>query len=249
MKKRTIIIQCASVILCSCSHYYYVSNVQNVPLFREKNEYRAGGGFSFGDESQCIEIQAAYAAGNNIGIMGNFMAAWGGDASDHDYGKGTYIDGGIGYFRPVGELMSFEFYGGMGGSSQHHEYSGLGYSQGTIYSQNYGTSDLSFIKFFAQPSFGLRHNVFDVAVSTRINSVSYTSIGNYVSGNSYEYEELNQLGDKTHFFLEPAFTLRCGWKNIKIQLQGSYAGYLNNPKLYFGEEAHLSVGFYYSFLK
>ena len=26
-----------AVICTSCSHYYYVPNVQNVPLFREKN--------------------------------------------------------------------------------------------------------------------------------------------------------------------------------------------------------------------
>ena len=149
--------------------------------------------------------------------------------------------------------MSFEFYGGIGGSSQHHEYWGLGYSQGSIYSHDYGTSDLSFfIKFFVQPSFGLRHNVFDVAFSTRLCSVSYTSIGDYVTVDSYEYEELSQLGDKTHFFLEPAFTLRCGWKNIKIQLQVSLtAGYdlYNVSHTSFGEETHISVGFYYSFLK
>jgi hypothetical protein len=249
MVKRTILIQFASAIICSCSHYYYVSNVQNVPLFRSKSEYRAGGGYSLGDESQCVEVQAAYAAGNKVGVMGNFMTVWGGDASDHDYGKGVYLDGGIGYFKPVGEAMAFELYAGIGGSSQHHEYSGLGYSQGTLYGHTYGSSDLSFIKFFVQPAFGLRHNVIDIAVSGRISSVSYTNIGNYVYNNSYVYEELHQLGDKTHFFIEPAFTLRCGWKNLKLQFQGSYAAYLNNPKLYFGEEGHLSVGFYYSFLK
>jgi hypothetical protein len=247
MKKRIVIFLCFSGLLCSCSHYYYVSNIQNVPLFHEKKEYRLSGGYGFGDESQSIEIQAAYAVGNKVGIAGNFMSAWGGDVSGHDYGKGNYIDLGIGYYLPVNAKSVFELYGGVGGSSQHHGYSGLSYSQGTFSSQNYGSSDLSFMKIYIQPSFGMMFNVFDIAVSTRISNVSYTNIGNYAYGNTYIYDELNTLKNKSHFFIEPALTLRCGWKRIKIQLQGAYADYLNRPKMYFGEEAHLSLGIYYAF--
>jgi len=40
MKKQLIALLFLPVLFCSCSHYYYVPNSQNVPLFREKNEYR-----------------------------------------------------------------------------------------------------------------------------------------------------------------------------------------------------------------
>jgi hypothetical protein len=38
-------------IFCSCSHYYYVPSVQNVPLFREKNEYRFSGTYGLRTET------------------------------------------------------------------------------------------------------------------------------------------------------------------------------------------------------
>jgi hypothetical protein len=247
MKIQTIALPWISLFLCGCSHYYYVSNVQNVPLFREKNEYRLNAGYGFGDETECIEVQAAYAVSGKIGITGNFMTVRGGDVSDHDYGKGNYFDGGIGYYLPVKDFFSFEIYSGIGGSSQHHEYSSLKYSQGSLNSQNDGTSDLSFIKLFIQPAIGLKHNVFEVAVSTRLSSVSYTNIENYAYSDSHVYEELNAISGKMHFFLEPAVTLRIGWKSLKLQFQGSYSGYLNSPRMYFGEEAHLSAGIYFAF--
>lgn len=52
------------------------------------------------------------------------------------------------------------------------------------------------------------------------------------------------LSDKSHLFFEPCITVRGGWKYVKVQLQASYSGYLNKPRLYIGEESHLSVGLY-----
>jgi hypothetical protein len=237
MKKLTRTILFPAVLLCSCSHYYYVANVQNVPLFREKNELRFSGTIGGGDESECIEIQTAYSLSNKVGIMANYMHAKGGDVSDYDYGKGNYFDGAIGYYKPIKEYGVFEIYGGLGRGSQHHQY-GSGSS-----------SDLSFTKLFIQPSFGMTFNFLDVAISTRICRLSYTDINNNTSGNTGYGEDLYALSDKSHFFLEPAITLRGGWKNIKVQLQFVYAIYLNSPQLYFGEEAHLSAGLSFAIAK
>ncbi len=246
MKILAKIILFFSISLCSCSHYYYVANIQNVPLFREKNEYRFSGAYSGGDESQCIEVQAAYSLTDKVGIMTDFMSAWGGDLSDKDYGKGTYFDAALGYYKPIKNSGVFEIYGGLGGSSQHHEYTGLRYDQGTFYDQYEGRSDLSFLKLFIQPSFGLTFSIFDVAVSTRLSRISFITVDNYVYGNTYLYDELHSLSDKSHFFLEPAGTLRVGWKNVKVQFQALYAGYLNNREADFGEEAHLSIGLFFT---
>lgn len=227
----------SGILLCSCSRYYYVANIQNVPLFREKNEVHLSGGYAIGDESQSIEVQSAYSLSKQVGIMANYMHSWGGIISDKDYGKGYYIDGAIGYFKPVGKYGVFEIYGGFGGSGQHHEYT-------DTYSGTYqGSADLSFVKFFLQPSFGFTFNWLDAAVSLRICNISYTDIKNFAAG-SNDYAEINALQDKGHPFAEPAFTLRAGWKNMKFQFQASYAANLNNPTLYFGEEAHISFGLY-----
>ena len=68
-----MIIQINAALLSGCSHYYYVANNQNVPLFREKNETNLSGSYGFVDYSQCIEIQAAHSLTNNIGITGSYM--------------------------------------------------------------------------------------------------------------------------------------------------------------------------------
>ena len=248
MKNLTLPVSVFALLFCSCSHYYYVANVQNVPMLREKDEFHLSGFFGGWDESSCIELQSAYSVTDNIGFMADFMTAWGGDVSENDYGKGSYFDGAVGYFKPIKESMVFEIYGGLGGSTQHHEYSKMHYDSwsGNLYREYNGSSRLSFLNLFIQPSIGFKFSIFEAAVSTRICSVSYTKTGNYITGNEELRNELNEVGYKTHYFIEPAFTLRGGWKNIKIQAQISYTGYMNKPNLYFYEEAHLSGGLYFN---
>lgn len=99
-----------AVMFCSCSHYYYVPNVQNVPLFREKNEYRLSGTYGFGTETSCLEVQGAYSVTSNFGIMTNFMSAKGIENSEESWAKGTYLDVAIGYYKPLLKSGVFEIY-------------------------------------------------------------------------------------------------------------------------------------------
>jgi len=217
---------CLSALLCSCTHYYYVSNVQNVPLFKNKNEYRISGSVGTGDESSSVEVQAAVSVTEKLAIMANFMNATGGNPGSTNYGKGNYFEGALGYFRPIERFGVFEIYGGVGGCKQHHKYG-----------EYHSKSEVSFGKMFIQPSFGFTSNVIDIAFSTRFSGLNYFD----VSGASSD-EKLLTLSNKSHFFLEPAITLRLGWKHVKVQIQYVYSGYLNNPKLNFYEPVHLSIG-------
>ena len=232
LTKIVIAILCLSVLLCSCSHYYYVSNVQNVPLFKAKKEYRISGSVGAGDYSSSVEAQVAVSVTEKMAIMANFMRATGGDIESTNYGKGNYLEGALGYFRPIKRFGVFEIYGGVGGCRQHHKYAE--YWSG----EYYGKSDLSFGKLFIQPSFGFTSNAFDIAFSTRFCGLTYFD----VSGNASSDEKFRTLSNKSHLFLEPAITLRVGWKYVKAQIQFVYSGYLNNPKLYFNEEYHISIG-------
>jgi hypothetical protein len=248
MKNPISIILFLIVLLSSCSHYYYVADIQNVPLFKEKNEMRFSGAFATGDESNSIEIQAAYAATDKIGVIANYMHAKGGEIIDRNYGKGNYFEGGAGYYKPIEKYGVFEIYGGLGGGSEYHEYSEFRYNDNTgVYSDVYdGNAELSLIKLFIQPSFGFTYNICDVAVSARFCRVSFTGVENQVSPEHYEYDDLNTLSNKSHLYLEPAITLRAGWKNIKVQFQASYSAYLNSPRIYIGEEVHVSAGLYFT---
>lgn len=228
-----------AIFNCGCTHYYYVPNVQNVPLLTESKDLRISGSFGGWDESKCIELQTAYAAGKNFGIMADFMTAWGGKVSEKDYGRGTCFDGAIGYFKPLSEGLVFELYGGVGVSSQLHEYEELhyNYDTGTITSQYGGSSKLSFNRLFIQPSIGLKSTAFEIAISARTCRLSYTRLNSY-----YSSVDISYLDDKSHYFIEPALTLRAGWENIKLQAQFSYCGYIGKTNNYFFEVAHLSGG-------
>jgi hypothetical protein len=246
----------ATIFLSSCKHYYYVPNVQNVPLFREKDEWRFSGDIgvgtsgsdSWGDQTTCIDLQAAYSLTDRIGVMLNYMSAKNETNSGNSYGKGSYIEGAVGYYKPVGPFGVFEVYGGVGVSGQEHQYEGWGYNynSNTPSSQISGTSDLSFVKLFVQPSYGLTFNLFEIALSTRIYSLSFYNIQNYFTGDDDLRNQLSALSTKNHIFLEPAITLRGGWETVKIQFQYVYASYLNNPSLDLFEKTHVSVGLYIS---
>jgi hypothetical protein len=232
-----------TILFSSCSHYYYVSNTHNVPLFKEKNEFRFSGAVGGGIESTSIEIQSAYAVSDRIGIMADFMSAYGGNDNNTNCGKGTYFEGAIGYYKPIGKYAVFEIYGGLGRSNQHHEYSDF------YYNQSYGSADLSFTKLLIQPSFGLTLNFLDIAFSSRLSSVSFNNIHNNIYGNVDYFNKLNSLSDNSHFFIEPAVTLRAGWKSVKLQFQAELIRCLNEPDLYISEEYHVSLGIYCAFGK
>lgn len=232
----SMILVSTGLLLSSCSHYYYVPGAQNVPLFRDKNELHISGSYGEGLETKCINIQAAYSLTDKIGIMTDFMSAKGGKLSDHNYGKGNYFDGAVGYFKPLDKFGVFEIYGGLGHGDQYHEYSNFYYNQST------GYADLSFTKLYFQPSFGFTSDFFDIALSTRISRITFNNIDNNISGNTDSYNKLSALSDKGHMFLEPGITVRAGWKSVKVQVQAVYSKYLNNPRLYIGEEYHISLG-------
>jgi len=234
----SLILIFSGLLLSSCSHYYYVPGAQNVPLFREKNELHISGSYGEGSETKGINIQAAFSLTDKIGIMADFMSAKGGNLSDHNYGKGNYFDGAVGYFKPLDKYGVFEIYGGIGRGDQYHEYSSFYNNQST------GYADLSFFKLYLQPSFGFTSDCFDIALSTRISRITFNILDNNISGNTDSYTNLIALSDKSHLFLEPGITIRAGWKSVKVQVQAVYSRYLNNPRLYIGEEYHISLGLY-----
>lgn len=230
-----------AILLSSCTHYYYVANVQNVPLLKEKNEFRISGSVGSGDESTSIEVQTAYAITDKIGIMADYMSAKGGNVANHNYGSGTYLEGAVGYFKPIGRFGVFETYAGLGHSNQRHEY--LSYYS----NQSIGSSELSSMKFYIQPSFGFTSKFFDIAVSTRLSALTFNIKTNNVPGDNDLFNELNGLSTQIHPYIEPAITIRAGWQYTKVQVQAEYSKNLTPEDISVGEHGHISIGLYFSF--
>jgi len=231
--KLPVIIAVLSISLCSCSHYYYVANTKNVPMLREKNEARVTLSFGEGNESSSIDFQGAYAISDKIGILANFMTANGGTESgqSQNWAKGTCFEGAGGYFKPINTFGIFEVYGGLGTSSQHHQYST-------------GTADLRFTKVFVQPSFGFTAKWAEAAFSLPVSRVSFNEINDYT--HSVDETGLERLAlNHTSYIVEPAFTIRGGWKYLKLQFQYVHVLNLTNQSLPF-ERDKVSLGLYIS---
>jgi hypothetical protein len=222
-------------LLSSCTHYYYVPNTQNVPLMKERNEFHLAAYYGGGDESDCGEFQGAYAISDHVGVAANYIFAKGGDATDYDYANGKCFDGAIGYFKPLGNSGVFEVYGGLGKGSQHHEYDIGSYA------------DINNTKFYIQPAYGISLQWVDLAVSTRLSGVSFNNIRKQVGYDSELLDDLKYLSGQTHFFMEPAVTLRMGWKNVKAQFQYIYSGYLGSSQRSLFEDSHFSLGLFLTF--
>lgn len=245
--KKPILFLSFCIILTSCNHIYYVSSIQNVPLFREKNEFRLTGSYAMGDESESGELHTAYSITNHLGIMTNFMKTKIGSFEKKDYVSGLNYDFGIGYFRPIGNKAVFEIYSGYGRNKQHHGYSNSTTGTNEYYSD--GDAYLKYKRIYIQPAFGLVSDYFDVAASLRLNHIWYTYIDYDVVDHPEEIQIMDMLNDRNHFMLEPAITLRTGWRYFKVQFQASYAEYLNNlddeEEYYdFVEGPHISFGLY-----
>ncbi|MDD2277731.1 MAG: hypothetical protein PHS05_01580 [Bacteroidales bacterium] len=241
MQKQTILIALALVLaLSSCSRSYYIPNVQNVPLFIEKDEFHATIASGGGSDISVIEVQAAYSITNILALMTSFMSGQGGDRSSNNWGKGNYLEGAVGYYRPYNGILVAGVFAGYGASNQHHQF-GANYSD--------GTADLSFAKYFLQPSFGLTYRAFDIALSTRISRLSFYNIDTNLSIGSVAMEDLDAIAhNKVSYLFEPALTIRGGWKYIKVQMQLSSSKNLSHSDLQF-EDINASLGLYFVIAK
>jgi hypothetical protein len=85
-------------------------------------------------------------------------------------------------------------------------------------------------RFFIQPGIGMHSDVVDLAFNLRISSVSFNHFS--ANGRSPYYLETHGLADSlggpgisgpSYVFMEPAFTLRTGYRFVKIQMQVVFA--------------------------
>lgn len=221
MKTKLITIIVLSLFQSHYNLYSYMPNIHNIPLFKEQNEFTAtitGGGNPmqyFEDAS--LELQGAYSITDKTSVMADFMLG-----EDHRY-RDLYLDVGYGYYKPFGKYGVFEISSGLALDYRFTQHSD---------NSNYSSSTW-FVKPFIQPSIGLTNRGFDIALSGRICALKYFGIVNNIYAFEYQYI--------TSYLIEPAITVRFGWKWIKYQLQYCQSIYLINPK-FSSPSINLSLG-------
>lgn len=202
-----LVVLICNLLLSGCARYYYTPNMANVPLFQEKRETRLNVAASGGVESSAFELQGAHSFTNHVAGMFNFAA---GGADDY-YGGGTnstYAEAGAGYYYPFAKHFVAEAYGGMGIGGVKNEFTGAA-----------SYSKVTYLKPWIQPSIGVRFSFFELALSSRIGMLNFTSVKSSGVPSDYQYE-LNIVKDfRTTFLFEPALTFRLGWKYVLLQIQ------------------------------
>lgn len=211
------------ILFSSCSHFFYMPNAVNVPLFREKGEVSAvvamtsdagdeDSGFPldplqqyhlFGSTPQpdagpksTIELQAAYALTDHWAVMANGAFYRNGDDRGHLW------EIGAGYHARISEHFVAETYAGAG----------MGRLDLKLYSQPVMAFPL--IRGFLQPDIGYVSRNFEAALSARVCPLWYTGLGEGPS---------SLVPTSCRVLVEPAITLRVGLRSAKFQLQYCYS--------------------------
>ena len=235
---------------CSIPHYYYIPNVQNVPLFNKSDEFTGLAAFSSGLVDNCAEFQAGYSFTGHVALIANYMTGGNNHSTQtyEDFSKLHYFEGALGYYKSFSNIGVFEVYGGYGQGSQHHAFSYTefyGWTTWTTVSD--GKADMSFSKIFIQPDIGIKTKWADAAFSCRLTRINFNEIAIY--GTTYHLDELNLLQlNNTDWLIEPAITFRAGFEPVKFHLQFVFSRNLTNSDLLF-EKFRINLGLQISLSK
>lgn len=246
MKKLSITasLLCVLSLLSGCSHYYYAPNAANIPLFKEKNTFKGKVGFS-SDDYRGADIQMAYSASKNFGIMVNsFLVGKKEQVQDNlntsatheESGKGSFIEVGAGYYKPLGEqkVWIFETYVGTGIGGENHVYA------------NSETANLHLSKFFIQPSIGYssKRGHFEIGLSSRFSALNLKVKKSNLAFETNQTEMQNLDSIILHpssILWEPSLIFGAGWQDFKFYFQITLSNNLNNPYLNM-DIGNISVG-------
>lgn len=195
-----------SIVFASCNAFY-VPALVNTPMFEEKNETCINA--SVGTNG--YNFQGAYSFSNNWAIIANarYRKAYSNGYHGKCWSNSHLGELGFGYFKNWGDLK-FELFNGLG-----FDYNPIlmkinSWESYTIYRKT---------NYFIQPSIGAVTQNFEVAFSTKLNSILYG-----YSNLRYEKNFFPFLST-----IEPAITLRAGYKHVKFFYQIGLAIPYFNP--------------------
>lgn len=157
-----------------------------------------------------LDLQAAYAPTNGLGLLGSFSTQGSTNNNSHTYGEL-----GAGWFLAHSGALVLGAYGGLGIGAAHGE--SAWYINGNKYE---ASADGRYLRPFAQGNIGLHTQVVDAGLVLRFANVAMT------------YEDDNtipQLPEQaSHAFFEPVVYLGVGYDPIKVSLQAGFSTPLGN---------------------
>ena len=218
-----------SILVASCHHVYYAPNTPNAPLLSQKGDTRINALYSAGSDSDFEggELQFGLAVSGKVRIMinGFFGGVTENTGSRDEKGNGTYVELGAGRFAALDEKRRWigELYGGLGFGSVKNDY-GLG-----------DHSQVNIFKPFIQPIVGYKSKYFELAIVPRLSLVTWMVKKNFIGSQENESakNDLDYISGKPRFFaFEPAFLMRGGGEDVKLQASLSFSRFRSTNVLY-----------------
>ena len=202
------------VLLAGACAPAYVPNVINTPLISKAGEFNA----SIYTGTSGIDPQLSLGVTDHFGIMLNGSFASRTSDSTDDFHKHFFVEMAPCYYSVFEENGRFELYGGFGfGKIQAEFDNNLWISR----------SNVSYYRFFLQPSIGYASNYFDASLATRIVMVNIQQESNRNTG----------------FFFEPAGTIKVGMPSFKFVFQLGVSVPVNSDRIEFNYQPFMfSVG-------
>lgn len=218
MKSNYLYLVASMLFLSSCSRYYYKPNAINTPMFTDGMQGHLvaagsiGGELDDDDRTTFGDIQASFSPIKHLGIIGNFSTYnYSPVSSTATPARAHLLEGGIGGYIPVGQgkvKMVAELYGGFGGGKLRSDV------------------DMDIQRYFIQPGIGMRSPWVDAAFNLKWSFVNYSNLNDNGRGTQYLIDQQlmdmygrNRIDQGSHTFFEPGFTVRGGYKFIKVQIQ------------------------------
>ena len=240
------IIVMTCIFATSCNRYYYKPNAVNAPLFTDKGQLHCNFAGSTGDGSGAgntnfFDLQGAYSPIKHLGIIANYSTySYTPGAPDMVSGnvaaKAYLAEAGIGGYYPVGEKkfkLVLDIYGG----------GGLGKLESDV--------DMKVTRLFMQPGIGVTSDFFDAGFNMRLTNLRFSDFdangrdNMYLASHNLIDPNGNRIDNGSFTFLEPAITIRAGYKFAKVQFQSVFANPISN--VYWNHNgARFTVGFYFS---
>ena len=197
------------ILISACAPVYFPNQLQT-PLLKEKNEATV----SISTGTSNFDVQAAFSPIKHMDLLFDLSAA---NLSDHEH---LQIEGGLGYYNTLNEVIHVEFLGG----------GGAGYSktttQGTLGEHNEGM----FSRFYLQPNVFLISEYAELGLATRLAFINFREYG---------------LGS----YLEPTLVGRFGLENIKFQVQAGLSYNINDNVELDYNPLIFNLGLVYTFRK
>lgn len=210
-----------SGVVTSCTHYYYAPALPLAPGFQQRGDIMVGGGGGIQSSSTSAELNGGYALSDHL-----FAAAEAGFFEGRAYrgndGKGHYIGLAGGWYHILERSPRFAWLFSAHTAIQQAKVQNRYYREFYLTDQApmyQGHSDLSFRKYYVEPSVAILSGVVRLHLSMRLGAFRYHSMQVESAFPNALSNEVLPILNRSYPVVEPGIVMCVGHRNGQLQLK------------------------------